>query len=102
MNEYRLTCERWHINCINAPTNEDDFFSFATDNPNGTDDIEIIATFSTRAEALAELKNYKCSFDIMENYGETVYDLYAVEEIVYDEDGEIENYNFIKYANADF
>lgn len=77
------------------------FFEYATDNPNGMEFDEEIRLYDDKEEALAELKKYKCTCEIWENYQEARYDLYAVEELVYsDDDVSIEEYNFIAYAEA--
>lgn len=103
MTKYRITHEEWKIDGIGKnyePTREE-FFEYATDNPNGADFDEEVGLYDTKEEALAELEKYRCTYDIWENYHEARYDLYAVEELVYDEDGDIEEYRLIRYADVD-
>ena len=100
MKRYEITLEYWDIDGIFDPAS-DDFFEWALANPNGCYASEIIASFDTKEEALAKLASYKCSYEKLENYNETRFELYAVEELIYDEDGDIEDYRFIQYADIE-
>lgn len=100
MNKYEVTLEYWDIDGVFNPA-RDDFFEWALANPNGCYASEVIATFDTKKEALATLAKYKCSSKKHENYNETTFKLYAVEELIYDEDGDVEDYKFIQYADIE-
>lgn len=100
MNKYQVIMEIWRAGGVFDPS-EEDFFECACSNPAGVDAEKVVATFDTKEEALAELAKYKCSYEKWENYNETTFDLYAVEEIIYDEDGDIEDYGFIRYADVE-
>lgn len=100
MNKYAIYYERWQISYATDPTREN-FFEYAFDNPNGAESSEKLGIFDTKEEALAELTKYNCSYEKWENYNETTFDIYSVEEIIYDEDGEIYGYNTLKYADIE-
>jgi hypothetical protein len=100
MNKYAIYYEHWRIGYAADPTKEN-FFDYALDNPNGADSSEQLRIFDSKEEALAELKKYKCSYERWDNYNETTFDLYSVEEIIYDEDGDLYGYNTLKYADIE-
>lgn len=100
MNKYQVIMEIWKARGAFDPSKED-FFECACSNPAGVDAEEVIAVFGTKEDALAELAKHKCTYEKWENYNETRFELYTVEEIIYDEDGDIEDYEFIRYADVE-
>ena len=100
MSKYQVIMEIWKARGAFEPS-EKDFFECACSNPAGVDAEEVVVMFDTKEEALAELAKHKCTYEKWENYNETRFELYAAEEIIYDEDGDIENYEFIRYADVE-
>lgn len=102
---YRIVLEHWKIWGIDdldlSTITKEKFFECATNNKNGMESDEEIAVLDTIEKALEELKKYRCTYEKLENFNETCYELYAVEELIYDENGDIEDYKFIKYAEID-
>ncbi|MBR1750861.1 MAG: hypothetical protein IJ740_08285 [Ruminococcus sp.] len=104
MPRYRIVHEIWKTDGIYDFENYnpyEDFFGYATDNLNGSEFDEEIKSFDSKEEALEELSKYKCTYEAWEDYHQARYNLYALEEVAYGENNEIEDYNFIKYADVD-
>lgn len=100
MTKYVIIHEEWKISGIFEVTREN-FISCATDNPNGCENSEEIGTYDTLDEALAELSKYRCAYEKWENYNETRFDLYEIDEILYDDDDEIEDYRYLQRAEIE-
>lgn len=97
---YQLIKERWTAGGI-FDISRENFIECACSNPSGVDDAEVVDTFDTKEEALSELAKYKCTYEKWNNYNQTTFELYEIEEIIYDEDGDIEDYNFIQRADVE-
>ena len=103
MTKYLVVHEEWRTSGISKhynPTRED-FFEYATDNPNGADFEECIHTSDTKEEALAELSKYRCTYERWDDYQEAHYDLYAVVEVRYDVTDEYDDYRLVQYAEIE-
>ena len=100
MTTYLINKERWTASGI-FDISKENFFECACSNPAGLDEEEVVDMAITKEDALAILAKYKCTYEKWENYNRTTFELYAVEEIAYDEDGDEESYNFIQYADVE-
>jgi hypothetical protein len=100
MKKYQVIMEIWRAEGIFDPSKEE-FFEWGCSDPSGVYAEEVVATFDTKEEALAELAKHKCTYEKWENYNETKFELYAVQELIYDEGGDIEDYGFIQYADVE-
>lgn len=95
--KYEVICEQWKIPYVgDVPQNE--FFEYAHDNPSGCETSETIGVFDTLEEAENVLSKYRCNYEVWKNYGETRFEIYELNQLILDEDGDIEDIKFVKYA----
>lgn len=105
MNRYIIIKEEWSDQIFDIrryhPTIAE-YFEYALSNPNGCDNSEEVFSTSDKTEAMNELAKYRCSYSAPDSsYRIARFETYELDEVIYDEDGDIEDYKFLCYAEVD-
>lgn len=112
---YQINHIGWSFNCRNfsdeytklSPDEFQRFFDevyndFINNNRGDCDYCDTIATFDTLEEAEQKLKDYVCIYEQRDNYNLVCFEIYELEKIYIDDDGDINGGEVVKRARAEW